>query len=115
MLLALSIPSATGASDWWRPEGRISWDWQLTEPIDLDRDVAMFDLDLFDTEAGVVAELKSRGVRTVCYLSAGSWGDWRQDAIRLRPCWRNHVWAYDFVQARTHDGRVFRMLTVIDE
>lgn len=35
--------------------------------------------------------------------------------IRLRPSWRNHVWAYDFVQARTHDGRVYRMLTVIDE
>ena len=35
--------------------------------------------------------------------------------IRLRPCWRGHVWAYDFVQARTHDGKVFRMLTVIDE
>jgi hypothetical protein len=26
-----------------------------------------------------------------------------------------HVWSYDFVQARTRDGRAFRMLTVIDE
>ncbi len=42
---------------------------------------------------------------------------WLNDGscIRLRPRWRNHVWSYDFVQARTHDGRVFRMLTVIDE
>ncbi len=42
---------------------------------------------------------------------------WLNDGscIRLRPDWRNHVWAYDFVQARTHDGRAFRMLTVIDE
>jgi len=42
---------------------------------------------------------------------------WLNDGscIRLRPCWLNHVWSYDFVQARTHDGRVFRMLTVIDE
>jgi len=42
---------------------------------------------------------------------------WLNDGscIRLRPSWRNHVWAYDFVQGRTHDGRVFRMLTVIDE
>ena len=32
---------------------------------------------------------------------------WLNDGscIRLRPCWQNHVWAYDFVQARTHDGR----------
>lgn len=35
--------------------------------------------------------------------------------IRLRPCWRNHVWLYDFVAARTHDGKAIRMLTVIDE
>lgn len=35
--------------------------------------------------------------------------------IRLRPSWRHHVWAYDFVQARTYDGSTFRILTVIDE
>ena len=42
---------------------------------------------------------------------------WLNDGscVRLRPSWRHHVWAYDFVQGRTHDGRVFRMLTVIDE
>jgi transposase InsO family protein len=42
---------------------------------------------------------------------------WLNDGscIRLRPCWRHHVWAYDFVQARTHDGRAFRMLVVVDE
>ncbi len=42
---------------------------------------------------------------------------WLNDGsiVRLRPCWKHHVWAYDFVQARTHDGRAFRMLTVIDE
>lgn len=42
---------------------------------------------------------------------------WLNDrsCIRLRPCWPNHVWSYDFVAARTHDGRAFRMLTVIDE
>jgi putative transposase len=35
--------------------------------------------------------------------------------IRLRPEHRNHVWSYDFVEARTHDGRKFRMLNVLDE
>ena len=42
---------------------------------------------------------------------------WLNDGscIRLRPSWPNHVWAYDFVMARTHDGRAFRMLTIIDE
>ena len=28
---------------------------------------------------------------------------------------RNHVWSYDFVEDRTHDGRKYRMLNVIDE
>jgi len=42
---------------------------------------------------------------------------WLNDGscIRLRPCWPNHVWAYDFIQGRTHEGKAFRMLTVIDE
>lgn len=35
--------------------------------------------------------------------------------VRLRAEYKNHVWAYDFVQDKTHDGRKFRMLTVIDE
>lgn len=35
--------------------------------------------------------------------------------IRLRAERPGHVWSYDFVMDRTHDGRAFRMLTVIDE
>jgi putative transposase len=30
--------------------------------------------------------------------------------IWLRPQQRNHVWSYDFVEDRTHDGRKYRML-----
>ena len=42
---------------------------------------------------------------------------WLNDGscIRLRPERLNHVWSYDFVEARTHDGRKFRMLNLIDE
>ena len=35
--------------------------------------------------------------------------------VRLRPERPNHVWSYDFVQDRTHDGRLFRTLNIIDE
>ncbi len=35
--------------------------------------------------------------------------------IRLRAERPNHVWSYDFVEDRTHDGRKYRMLNVIDE
>jgi transposase InsO family protein len=42
---------------------------------------------------------------------------WLNDGscVRLRPRYRGHVWSYDFVADRTHDGKAFRMLTVIDE
>jgi putative transposase len=42
---------------------------------------------------------------------------WLNDGscVRLRPTHRNHVWSYDFVAERTHDGRPIKILTVIDE
>ena len=42
------------------------------------------------------------------YLNDGS-------CIRLRPCWQNHVWSYDFVMDRLSNGKRIKMLTVIDE
>lgn len=35
--------------------------------------------------------------------------------VRLRPQYRNHVWAYDFVEDQTSDGRKIRMLVIVDE
>ena len=35
--------------------------------------------------------------------------------VRLRPERPDHVWSCDFVEDRTHDGRRFRLLNVIDE
>ncbi|KAF0132713.1 MAG: transposase [Methylocystaceae bacterium] len=42
---------------------------------------------------------------------------WLNDGscIRLRPAHPNHVWSYDVVEDRTHDGRKYRMLNIIDE
>jgi putative transposase len=42
---------------------------------------------------------------------------WLNDGscIRLRAERPNHVWSYDFVQDRTHDGRAYRMLNIVDE
>ena len=35
--------------------------------------------------------------------------------VRRKAEYKNHVWAYDFVMERTHNGKRFRMLTIIDE
>jgi len=42
---------------------------------------------------------------------------WLNDGscVRLRPEHTNHVWSYDFVSAKTHDGRTVRILNLIDE
>ena len=46
--------------------------------------------------------------RARLWLSDGS-------CIRLRPQRKDHVWAYDFVHHRTHEGRAMRLLTIVDE
>ena len=42
---------------------------------------------------------------------------WLNDGscIRLRLLYACHVWSYDFVSTRTHDGRPLKLLTVLDE
>jgi putative transposase len=42
---------------------------------------------------------------------------WLNDGscIRLRPEYKDHVWSYDFMIDRTADGRVFKILNIIDE
>ncbi len=42
---------------------------------------------------------------------------WLNDGscVRLRAERPNHVWSYDFVSDRTHDGRPLKLLTIVDE
>ncbi len=42
---------------------------------------------------------------------------WLNDGsfIRLRPEYKDHVWSYDLMVARSDEGRAFRILTIIDE
>ncbi|UCC65762.1 MAG: endo alpha-1,4 polygalactosaminidase [Anaerolineae bacterium] len=65
----------------WRPPVGASWQWQLTDlPVDDSFDVDVYDVDGFDVDAGTVAALHARGRKVICYLSAGSWEEWRPDA-----------------------------------
>ena len=59
-------------------------------------------------EGSALVEPLSSILRIDCRAVDGS-------CVRLRPERPNHVWSYDFVQDRTHDGRVYRTLNIIDE
>ncbi|RED51445.1 endo alpha-1,4 polygalactosaminidase [Aestuariispira insulae] len=80
LLLATCLTSsAVWAESPWQPSGQLRWDWQLSEPIKLDRTLDVIDLDLFDTDAKTVTQLKARGIRTICYINVGAWENWRPD------------------------------------
>ncbi len=67
----------------WHPKPGTSWQWQISGTIDERFAVAMYDVDLFDTPDAVLARLRERGVKIVCYFSAGTHEDWRADASQL--------------------------------
>lgn len=71
------LPSPDG---WWQPAIHTTWQWQLDQPVDISFDVNMYDVDLFETDARVVAALQEQGRKVVCYMSVGSWEEWRPDA-----------------------------------
>jgi endo-alpha-1,4-polygalactosaminidase (GH114 family) len=67
--------------DWWRPDVGLSWQWHLSDlPIDDSVDAIVFDIDLFENTADQVAQLHGQGRSVICYISVGSYEDWRPDA-----------------------------------
>jgi len=72
-------------SDVWHPEPGTTWQWQLSGPFDQSVEAAVYDIDVFDTDALVVAALHALGRRVICYVSAGTWEDWRPDADAFPP------------------------------
>lgn len=77
------LPPPISTGSWWRPSPNLTWQWQLTTPVDIDVDAEVFNIDLFDNDAAIVAALQKKGRKVICYVSAGSWEDWRPDAARF--------------------------------
>lgn len=63
----------------WVPQLDATWQWQLTGDINDTYDVDVYDIDLFDTSAATIRDLQAQGRHVVCYFSAGSSEDWRDD------------------------------------
>ncbi len=68
---------------WWRPYVGASWDWQLMSPVDPSYEVEIYDIDLWDNSAAVIADLHARGRKVICYVNLGAWENWREDAGRF--------------------------------
>ncbi|KAH7239536.1 glycoside hydrolase superfamily [Fusarium tricinctum] len=69
----------------WQPEVGASWQIILLKPIEvhtdtkIEPDVEIFDLDLYDNDASTFTALKKLGKKVICYFSAGSYENWRDD------------------------------------
>lgn len=83
VVLAAGCGGSSPATEIWRPAPGTTWQWQLSGTIDTSLAVEMYDVDLFDAPDAVLAELKGRGIKVVCYFSAGSHENWRPDAADL--------------------------------
>ncbi len=74
--------SSTPDQTIWVPEIDDTWQIQLSNPpIDVNVDADIFEIDLFDNSEGIVATLHTKGKKVVCYVSVGSWENWRPDAM----------------------------------
>ncbi len=70
--------------DWYRPTVSTTWQWQLqpdsSGEINTTYAVDVYDVDLFDVSDAVISELQADGRKVICYFSAGSFEDFRDDA-----------------------------------
>jgi hypothetical protein len=71
--------SLATATDWWRPSPGLTWQWQLTGKLDLDLQTDVIDIDL-DVGKSVIDFYHGKGTMVICYISVGSYENWRSDA-----------------------------------
>jgi hypothetical protein len=79
LVLVVGLSSSAHAAVW-KPKPGVSWQWQLQGTIDTSVKAHVYDIDGFDNSKKLVEKLHDKGRRVVCYISAGSWENWRRDA-----------------------------------
>ncbi|MFC1413235.1 endo alpha-1,4 polygalactosaminidase [Streptacidiphilus sp. N1-12] len=81
---APAAPAPVSCSGCWHPALQTSWNWVISKvPTAPYRKVAMYDIDGFNASAADVKALHNAGIKAVCYLSAGTYEDWRSDASQF--------------------------------
>lgn len=83
---SLLAPAVANNGSRWQPAPGLKWQIQYTGTINtLATNVDVYNLDLFDTSAAVIAALQAKGKHVICYLSAGSHENWRPDSRAFPP------------------------------
>ena len=77
-LLAFVAPVLTAATPATIP-ANASWHMQLDGKLQMPNRL-VYDIDLYDTPKQTITNLKAGGRIVICYFSAGTWEDWREDA-----------------------------------
>jgi hypothetical protein len=72
------------ASDWWHPAPGLTWQWQLTGKFDLSTEADVWDIDLH-VHKSAVDYFHAKGAKVICYISVGSYENWRPDADLFPP------------------------------
>ncbi|PGH09662.1 hypothetical protein AJ79_05628 [Helicocarpus griseus UAMH5409] len=81
--------SPTGAptppnGELWQPAPGTTWQINLVDRVKASKmQVDVYDIDLFDNEKDDISRLKEEGRKIICYFSAGSFEDWREDAKKF--------------------------------
>lgn len=78
-----SVPSTSSTPQHWTPPLAASWQIQYAGAIDTSLSVDIYNLDLFDTSPETIVNLHARGVKVMCYFSAGTFENWRPDADKF--------------------------------
>lgn len=76
--------AAADSGERWRPALGSSWQYQLTEKLDLTVDADVFDSDLFETSREDIAALHAQQRKVVCYFDT-AYEPNRADSKRLEP------------------------------
>ncbi len=78
-ILALLLIAAPAGAAPWKPAPGTSFEWILQNYDGRIPAAKVLDTDLFETTKAQVAALKAAGRKPVCYISVGSWENWRPD------------------------------------
>ncbi len=71
--------STPPSSSWWHPTVGLTWQWQIGDNnIDTSIEAEVYDIDLY-VEQSVIDELHVKWRKVICYISVGSWENWRPD------------------------------------